>query len=92
MKMSNPKKSPASRYGWQVLPDHIFKDIMMMVGLNNSRRNYLSDLFSKCNLEDMHKCRQVSQSWNVKISQITKYKKGTIKTNADNLASHIRKK
>ena len=63
-----------------------------MVGLNNSRRNYLSDLFSNCNLEDMHKCRQVSQSWNVMISQITKYKKDTIKTNADNLAGQIRAK
>ena len=30
MKMSNSRKSSASRYGWQVLPDHIFGGIFLV--------------------------------------------------------------
>ena len=60
---------------WKNLPDVVFCDIMMMTGLNS--------------LEDLHRCRQVSQSWNVKIAQMTKYKKVTIRDKAESLASQI---
>ena len=92
MKMSNSRKSSASWYGWNILPDPIFGDIMMMVGLNNSRRIYLSEMFSNCSLDNMHKCRQVCQSWNVMISQTTEYKKDNIKSKVENFAGQIRAK
>ena len=61
---------------WKNLPDVVFGDIMMMIGLNR--------------LEDLHICRQVSQSWNVMIAQMTKYKKVTIRKNAEILVSRIK--
>ena len=63
---------------WKNLPDVIFSDIMMMIGLNS--------------FEDLHRCRQVSQSWNVMISEMTKYKKDQIKSKAESLADQIEKK
>ena len=60
---------------WKILPDVVFCDIMMMTGLNS--------------LEDLHRCRQVSQSWNVMIALMTKYKKVSIRNKAESLASHI---
>ena len=60
---------------WKNLPDVIFSDIMMMIGLNS--------------FEDLHRCRQVSQSWNVMISEMTKYKKVTIRKKAEILVSRI---
>ena len=62
---------------WQTLPNIIFGDILVMVGLNS--------------LEDFKKCHQVCQSWNVIIAHMTKYEKDTIRREADNLASQIRK-
>ena len=38
---------------WLMLPEMIFSDIMMMVGLES--------------LESLHRCRQVCKSWNEKI-------------------------
>ena len=38
---------------WVTLPDMIFSDIMMMVGLES--------------LESLHRCRQVCSKWNEKI-------------------------
>ena len=38
---------------WDMLPDLIFSDIMMMVGLES--------------LESLHRCRQVCKTWNEKI-------------------------
>ena len=64
--------------GWQNFPDLIFCDIIMMVGLES--------------LEDLHKCRQVCQSWNVMTSQMPWLKKDTIRKRADSLALQIRKK
>ena len=61
---------------WKNLPDVVFGDIMMMIGLNR--------------LEDLHICRQVSQSWNVMIAQMTKYKKVIIRKNAEILVSRIK--
>ena len=63
---------------WQTLPDVIFGDILVMMGLNS--------------LEDLKKCRQVCQSWNVIIAHMTKYKKDTIRKEADSLDAQIRKK
>ena len=60
---------------WKSLPDVVFCDIMMMIGLNS--------------FEDLHRCRQVSQSWNVMLSEITKYKKVTIRKKAEILVSRI---
>ena len=60
---------------WKSLPDVVFCDIMMMIG--------------QYSLEDLHRCRQVSQSWNVMIAQITKYKKLTIWKKAESLASQF---
>ena len=53
-----------SCYCWKNLPALIFSDIMMILGRNNH--------------EELKKCRQVSQRWNVKISQMTKSNKDTI--------------
>ena len=61
---------------WKNLPDVVFYDIMMMIGLNS--------------LEDLHRCRQVSQSWNVMIAQMTKHKKIPIRKKAECLASQIK--
>ena len=38
---------------WAVLPELVFSNIMMMVGLNS--------------LESLHRCRQVCKTWNEKI-------------------------
>ena len=40
---------------WLMLPDLIFSDIMMMVGLES--------------LESLHRCRQVCKTWNERILQ-----------------------
>ena len=40
---------------WLMLPDLMFCDIMMMVGLES--------------LESLHRCRQVCRAWNEKILQ-----------------------
>ena len=61
--------------GWKSMPDVAFCDIMMMIGFNS--------------YEDLHRCRQVSQSWNVMIALMTKYKKVSIRNKAESLASHI---
>ena len=45
--------SPRSQ--WQNLPDVLFSDIMMIVGLES--------------LDDLHRCRQVCRNWNEKIKQ-----------------------
>ena len=58
------------------MPDIIFGDIMMMVGLNS--------------LEDLHRSRTICQSWNVMISTMTKHKKHTIRRKAKFLAAQIR--
>ena len=65
-----------SSSSWQNLPDPIFGDIMMMVGLKK--------------LEDFQKCRQVCQRWYLMISQMTKYEKNTMKKKSEDLAASIR--
>ena len=65
----------SAKLGCQHLPDLIFGEIMMMLGL-----------------EEIHKCRQVCKSWNVMINQTTKYKKNTIRRQAESLAVKIRDK
>ena len=67
-----------SCYCWKNLPALIFSDIMMILGRNNH--------------EELKKCRQVSQRWNVKISQMTKSKKDTIIGKAKSLAAKIKEK
>ena len=61
---------------WKNLPDVVFCDIIMMIGLNS--------------LEDLHRCRQVSQRWNMMIAQMTKHKKVTVRKKAESLASQFR--
>ena len=56
---------------WKDLPDIIFGDILIMMGLNS--------------LEHLHRCRQVCQGWNVMIAPLTKYKKDTIRRTAESL-------
>ena len=57
---------------WQDLPDLIFHETMILLGL-----------------EELLKCRQVCQKWNVKISQMSKTKKNTIWSTAKSLATQI---
>ena len=57
---------------WQDLPDLIFGETMLLLGL-----------------EELQKCRQVCQIWNVMISQMTKNKKNTIWSKAKSLATQI---
>ena len=64
---------------WQNLPDLIFSDIMLMMGLSVQSPSMIGD---GC-IEDLHKCRQVSQSWNVMITHMTKYKKDKIRREAE---------
>ena len=61
---------------WQNLPDLIFGDIMVILGLNN--------------FADFQRCIKVCQSWNVMISQMTKFKKNAIRKKAESLAAQIR--
>ena len=68
--------SSSSCYGWQNLPDLIFSDLMKIVGLDS--------------IVDIHKCRQICQSWNAMISEMTKHKKDAIQRNAE--SSKIRKR
>ena len=63
---------------WQNLLDIVFGNVMMMVGM---------DL-----LENIPKCRQVCQGWNVMVSQMTKLKKDTMRGEAESLAAKIRDK
>ena len=68
--------SSSSYHAWQNLPDVIFGDITMIVGLES--------------LGDLLKCRQVCQSWNIMISEVTKHKKDTVQRKAENLADQFR--
>ena len=60
---------------WQNLPNLIFGDIMMMAGLNS--------------LDNLQKCRQVCQSWNMMIAQTIELKKKTIMSEAESQADQI---
>ena len=61
---------------WQNLPHHVFGDIMTMMGGER--------------LNDLQKFRQVCQSWNVMLSQMTKLEKDNIRGNVESLAAQIR--
>ena len=63
---------------WKNLPDIVFSDIMMMVGMDK--------------LENIPKYRQVCQSWNEMVSQMTKLKKDTVRRKTESLAARIRRK
>ena len=65
---------------WKNLPDVVFGDLMMILGLEG----YIEGL------EYLHRCRQVCQSWNKMIAQMTKYKKDNIRLKAECLAAKIR--
>ena len=71
----NVKTSP-SPGSWQNLPHHVFGDIITIIG--------------KESLQDLQKCRQVSKSWNMMMSQVTKYNKDTIRKKAESLDAQIR--
>ena len=75
-KISQKISSSSMSIGWGKLPDLVFGDIMMMKGPN-------------C-LEDLHKCRQVCQSWNMMIMQMTKSKKENIRRKAESLADQVK--
>ena len=99
------KMSPAP-VNWQNLPHNVFGDIMIMMGRGSLQdftkekkvfKKRKSPRFYKMrNERSKHdhftKCRQVCQSWNVKMSQMTKYEKDTIRREAESLASEIREK
>ena len=71
----NVKTSPAPG-SWKNLPHHVFGDIMTMLGRES--------------IQDLQKCRQVTQSWYRMMSQMTKYKKDTIRREAESLTAKIR--
>ena len=81
IKRPNLSKSEFSS-SWKTLPELIFNDIMMMLGLK-------SFYFLKESLEDLNKCRHVCQSWNMIISQMTKYHKDILRKEAETLAAEI---
>ena len=69
----------SSAGNWQNLPNHVFDEVIMtMMG---------GDI-----LQNVHKCRQVCQSWNVMMSQMTKKDKDTIRREAQALCAKIRNK
>ena len=61
---------------------------MLMMGLSVQSPSMIGD----GSIEDLHKCRQVSQSWNVMITHMTKYKKDKIRREAKYQAFMIRKR
>ena len=63
---------------WHNLPNLIFSDIMMMVGLQS--------------LDELQKCKQVCGGWSVMTSQMTKHEKNIIMRKFQNPAAQIRKK
>ena len=72
-KRYNLSEVVSSSSWWQLLPDLIFSDIMMMVGLKS--------------IEDVQKCRQVCQDWNLMVTQMTKLEKGSIRREAESVAA-----
>ena len=76
-KVENVKISPASAK-WQNWPHFLFGEVMTMMGRES--------------LQAIQKCRQVCHSWNVMISQMTKYDKAIIIREAESLAATIREK
>ena len=76
-KVENVKKSLASEK-WQNLPHFLFGEVMTMMGRES--------------LQALQKCRQVCQSWNMMISQMTMYDKAIIIREAESLAAQIRGK
>ena len=54
------------RTSWKNLPDLVFDDVMMMAG--------------QASFEDLCKCRQVCQRWNVMMSQMTLINKYIVRT------------
>ena len=58
------------------MPHFVFGEVMTMMGRES--------------IQALQKCRQVCQSWNVMMSQMTKYNKDTIKTHTESLAAQIR--
>ena len=70
--------SSASWWHWQMLPDQIFSDILMIVGLQS--------------IKDVQKCKQICQSWNLIVTQMTKLKKDSIRRKAESAAAQIKKK
>ena len=76
--MATTKQNIKFSFGnWQKLPYHVFDDIMIMMGRES--------------LNDLQKCRKVCKSWNVMMSQMTKYEKDSIRRKAESLAKQIRK-
>ena len=61
---------------WQNLPDLLFRDVIMMVGMDQ--------------LENIPKCTQVCRGWNVMVSQMTKHKKDTVRREAESLAARMK--
>ena len=55
--IENSCESNSFSSGWQNLPDVIMRDFLSMVGQNS--------------LEDLHKSRQVSQSWNESLQLLS---------------------
>ena len=76
-KVENVKISPASAK-WQNLPHFLFGEVMTMMGRES--------------LQAIQKCRHVCYSWNVMISQMTKYDKAIVIREAESLAAQIREK
>ena len=62
---------------WQILPDLIFSDIMMMMGLKS--------------IKDLQKCREVCQRWNLMVTQMTQLKRGSIRREAESVAGQMRR-
>ena len=67
--IENSCESSSLSSGWQNLPDVIMRDILSMVGQNS--------------LEDLHKSRQVSQSWNESLQLLSQKRRDTIKRKAE---------
>ena len=76
-KVENVKIPPAS-VKWQNWPHFLFGEVMTMMGRES--------------LQALQKCRQVCQSWNMMISQMTMYDKAIIIREAESLAAKIREK
>ena len=76
-KVENVKISPASAK-WQNWPHFLFGEVMTMMGRES--------------LQNPQKSRQVCQSWNEVISQMTKNEKEFIRREAESLVAKIRER
>ena len=81
--------SSSFKYGWQNLPDLLFNEVKVMVEIGRLNELYGGPFNQH---DELQKCRQVCQSWNAMVSQMTRLMRDTIRKRAEGLAAFIRER